>query len=76
MPRHISVLGPSSGSHIVLAEVTTKSHINFVVPVGYCGSMPCCEMLCCEECSAMDVHSVFRYVATKHRMANNGLRYD
>jgi len=38
--RHVLVLGPSSGSHIVLAKVTIQSHINFAVPVGYCGSMP------------------------------------
>jgi len=39
-----------------------KSHINFAVPVGYCGSMLCCVMLCCEECPATDVSSVFRGV--------------
>ena len=60
--RHVSVLGPSSGSHIVLARVTIKSHINFAIPVGYCGSMPYCVMLCCEECPAADVHSVLRCV--------------
>jgi len=39
--------------------------------------MPCCVMLCYEECPATDVHSVLRYVA-KHRMhihfPDDGLR--
>jgi len=32
--------------------------------------MPCCVMLCCEECPATDVHSVLRCVilTTKHGM--------
>jgi len=46
-----------------LAKVTLeKSHINFVVPRGCCGSMLCCVMLCCEECPVTDVHSVLRCV--------------
>ena len=61
--RHVSVLGPSSGSHIVPVKVTIKSHINFAVPVGYCGSMPCCVMLCCEVCPAG--HSWHSYT-TRH----------
>jgi len=57
MLRHVSVLGPSSGSHIVLAKVTIKSHNNFAVTVWYYGSMPCCVVLYCEECPAGQQHA-------------------
>jgi hypothetical protein len=68
--RHVSVLRPSSGSYNSLAKVTLEIVINFVVPVGYCGSMPCCVMLCCEECPATDVHCVYRCVIrTLHNTA-------
>jgi len=46
---------------LCLAKVTLKDTlkpvINYfvVVVVGFCGSMPCCVMLCCEDCPAMDV---------------------
>ena len=64
------VLGPSSGTHIILAKVTLlKSHMNFAVPFGYCGSMPCCVMLCCEECPATSIagHS------SQHNITQHGM---
>jgi len=51
---------------------TIKSHINFAVPVGYCGNMLCCVMLCCGECRATDVPTLIRnraLFATQHNTA-------
>jgi len=45
---------------LCLAKVTLKPVISLLRCTS--GSMPCCVMLCCEECPAMDVHSVLRYV--------------
>jgi len=36
--------------------------------------MPCCVMLCCEECPATDVHSVLRYVALQHGLRTETCR--
>jgi len=71
--RHISVLWPSSGSYsyIVLAKVTLIKVTSFHYSSWFCGSMPCCVVLYCQEYPVMDVRSVFRGVmsdhATKHR---------
>ena len=55
------------GAVLSLLKLHYKSHINFAVPLGYGDSMPCCVMLCCEECPATDVHSVLRCVIITQR---------
>ena len=60
MLRHVSVLGPSSGSYIVLAKVTLLN--NFTIPLGFVAAYR--VVLCCQECPVMDVRSVFRCVFT------------
>ena len=63
MLRHVSVLGPSSGSCIVLAKVTLlKVTLISLFQLGIVAA--CCVVLCCEECPVTDVHSVFRGVIT------------
>ena len=67
--HHISLLGPELNAYREGIALKKNLHTNFVVQVGYCGSMPCCAMLCCEECPATDVHSVHRCVihyTTRH----------
>jgi len=58
MLRHVSVLGPSSGSYISLTKVTLLKVILISLFL-FSIVVACRIVLCCKECLVMDVRPVF-----------------
>jgi len=69
MLRHVSVLGPSSGSSIVLAKVTLLKII-LISLFQFCIVVACRVVLCCEEYTSVVSSEVWSAQGLRPRAQN------